>query len=250
MFRELLAADSLVYAGYSAGPCVLSPSLRGLELIDDANAVTRVHGAPPVWEGLALLGEAFVPHYGSPGHPETAAMERVVTRYRAEGVAYRTLRDGQALLERPADGDRIAERSGPAMPAHAGDAGTRDLRQNRSFTGSSRNQYLCELVGLGQQKADRQTDVRTAGWRALSGWMPGGPASPWISLGNSPPAARLQPRRLSQISQQGSARRPREGYQDFWHVDGAYRRSGSSVGFSRSWPARGRSGRRQSCQPR
>ena len=98
MFQDLLAADSLVYAGYSAGPCVLSPSLRGLELVDDADAVTRVYGAPPVWAGLALLGEAFVPHYGSPGHPETAAMERVVTRYRAEGVAYRTLRDGQALL--------------------------------------------------------------------------------------------------------------------------------------------------------
>ena len=98
MFQDLLAADSLVYAGYSAGPCVLSPSLRGLELVDDADAVTRVYGAPPVWEGLALLGEAFVPHYGSPGHPETAAMERVVTRYRAEGIAYRTLRDGQALL--------------------------------------------------------------------------------------------------------------------------------------------------------
>ena len=30
---ELLAADALVYAGYSAGPCVLSPSLRGLELV-------------------------------------------------------------------------------------------------------------------------------------------------------------------------------------------------------------------------
>ena len=32
------------------------------------------------------------------GHPETAAIERVVTRYRAEGIAYRTLHDGQALL--------------------------------------------------------------------------------------------------------------------------------------------------------
>src|SRR5215470_20372342 len=45
VFRELLAADSLVYAGYSAGPCVLSPSLRGLELVDDADAVTRIYGA-------------------------------------------------------------------------------------------------------------------------------------------------------------------------------------------------------------
>ncbi len=98
VFRELLAADALVYAGYSAGACVLSPSLRGLELVDDADAVTRIYGSPPLWDGMALLHEAFVPHYRSPGHPETAAIERVVTRYRAEGIAYRALRDGQALL--------------------------------------------------------------------------------------------------------------------------------------------------------
>src|SRR5215472_13943346 len=98
VFRKLLAADALVYAGYSAGPCVLSPSLRGLELVDDADAVTRIYGAPPVWDGLALLPEAFVPHYQSPGHPETAAIEQVVARYRANGVAYRALHDGQALL--------------------------------------------------------------------------------------------------------------------------------------------------------
>ena len=98
VFEELLAADALVYAGYSAGGCVLSPSLRGLELVDDADAVTRAYGTPPPWDGLGLLGEAFVPHYRSPGHPETAAIERVVTRYRAEGIAYRTLHDGQALL--------------------------------------------------------------------------------------------------------------------------------------------------------
>jgi dipeptidase E len=98
VFRELLAADALVYAGYSAGACVLSPSLRGLELVDDADAVTRTYGSPPLWDSLALLAEAFVPHYRSPGHPETAAIERVVTRYHAEGIAYRTLRDGQALL--------------------------------------------------------------------------------------------------------------------------------------------------------
>jgi dipeptidase E len=98
VFRELLAANALVYAGYSAGGCVLSPSLRGLELVDDADAVTRTYASPPLWDGLALLHEAFVPHYRSPGHPETAAIERVVTRYRADRIAYRALHDGQALL--------------------------------------------------------------------------------------------------------------------------------------------------------
>ena len=52
---ELLAADALVYAGYSAGSCVLSPSLRGLELVDDPDAVPRAYGCPPVWDGQALL---------------------------------------------------------------------------------------------------------------------------------------------------------------------------------------------------
>jgi len=98
VFRDLLAADTLVYAGYSAGSCVLSPSLRGLETVDDAGAVVRAYGAEPVWDGLGLLDETFVPHYRSPGHPEAAAIELVVARYQADGVAYRALRDGQVLL--------------------------------------------------------------------------------------------------------------------------------------------------------
>ena len=97
-FGDLLAADALVYAGYSAGPCVLASSLRGLEVVDDAGAVMRTYGAEPRWDGLGLLNEAFVPHYRSPGHPESAAMEAVVAQYRAEGTPYRTLHDGQALV--------------------------------------------------------------------------------------------------------------------------------------------------------
>jgi dipeptidase E len=58
----------------------------------------RACGSQPVRDGLALLNEAFVPHYRSPGHPETAAIELVVARYRAGGIAYRALHDGQVLL--------------------------------------------------------------------------------------------------------------------------------------------------------
>ena len=76
-----------------------SPQVRGSGVeLELADAVTRVYGSPPPWDGLALLDEAFVPHYRSPGHPETADIERVVTWYRAEGIAYRALHDGQALL--------------------------------------------------------------------------------------------------------------------------------------------------------
>jgi dipeptidase E len=104
---DLLAADALVYAGYSAGACVLSSTLRGLEIVDDAAAVTRIYGSEPVWDGLALLEEAFLPHYQSPRHPETAAIDLVAARYRAEGVGYRPLRDGQALLISGADTENV-----------------------------------------------------------------------------------------------------------------------------------------------
>jgi hypothetical protein len=43
-----------------------------------------------------------VPHYESPGHPETEDIGRVAERYRREGVPHKTLRDGQALV---VDGD-------------------------------------------------------------------------------------------------------------------------------------------------
>jgi dipeptidase E len=103
IFRDLLAQDALVYAGYSAGLCVLAPTLRGLEAVDDPDTVTRVYRAEPVWDGLAIIDEAFIPHYRSPGHPETAAMERVVEFYRSCGMPYRTLRDGEAVV---VDGSR------------------------------------------------------------------------------------------------------------------------------------------------
>ena len=94
----LLAQDALVYAGYSAGCCVLAPSLRGLELVDEPEDVTETHGVPPIWEGLGLIEYAFVPHVESPDHPETDACGRLAEHYRAIGVEHRTLRDGEAIV--------------------------------------------------------------------------------------------------------------------------------------------------------
>lgn len=101
---DALARDSVVYAGYSAGPCVLAPSLRGLELCDDATEVTRLYGAEPIWEGLGVLDHAFVPHVDSPGHPESEATGAVAERYRSAGVRHVALRDGQAMV---VDGEAV-----------------------------------------------------------------------------------------------------------------------------------------------
>ncbi|MCX5144871.1 MULTISPECIES: Type 1 glutamine amidotransferase-like domain-containing protein [unclassified Streptomyces] len=93
-----LRRDDLVYGGYSAGACVLAPSLRGLEQCDDPNAVTETYGDPVTWDGLGLLDHVVVPHIDSPGHPESEVLGRVAADYRAKGIAHRTLRDGQVLV--------------------------------------------------------------------------------------------------------------------------------------------------------
>jgi dipeptidase E len=95
---RLLRDDALVYAGYSAGPCALGPSLRGFEQVDDPAAVADAYGAEPVWEGLGVLDYVIVPHVDSPEHPESARCNALADHLRAAGVAIRTLRDGQALV--------------------------------------------------------------------------------------------------------------------------------------------------------
>jgi dipeptidase E len=95
---ELLHADRLVYAGYSAGPCVLGPSLEGLDAVDDPEGVVQAYGATPVWAGLGLLDERIVPHVESPTHPESAALDEVADQFSARGIAHRRLRDGEALV--------------------------------------------------------------------------------------------------------------------------------------------------------
>jgi dipeptidase E len=95
---SLLEQDALVYAGYSAGPCVLGPTLRGFELVDDPEEVDRIYGAKPIWDGLSVLDYVIVPHVDSPEHPETERCAAVAERLGVDGVPYRALRDGEAIV--------------------------------------------------------------------------------------------------------------------------------------------------------
>ncbi|WP_235036892.1 Type 1 glutamine amidotransferase-like domain-containing protein [Actinomadura sp. K4S16] len=95
---ELLREDAAVYAGYSAGACVLAPDLHGLDRCDAPEAVQTAYGTPARFDGLAVLDYVVVPHIDSPGHPETKILGEVADHYRAQGTAHRTLRDGQSLV--------------------------------------------------------------------------------------------------------------------------------------------------------
>jgi dipeptidase E len=56
------------------------------------------YGVPARFDGLALLDRPFVPHLDSPDHPETELVAKVAAPYRAEGVAFHALRDGEVLV--------------------------------------------------------------------------------------------------------------------------------------------------------
>ncbi len=92
-----LHADRIAYAGFSAATVILAPSLRGLEAVDDPADVPPDYPEPTDWEGLAILPFAVVVHYRS-NHAESAAVEGEVAFYEREGMAYRTLGDGQAMV--------------------------------------------------------------------------------------------------------------------------------------------------------
>jgi dipeptidase E len=92
---DRITEDDLVYAGYSAGPVVLAPHLRGVERVDDITVVPD-----PIWDGLGLLDRPFVPHVDSPGHPETTGCDSLSAELTRAGTAHWALRDGDVLLVR------------------------------------------------------------------------------------------------------------------------------------------------------
>ncbi len=94
---DLIQQDQIVYGGYSAGVCVLAPSLHGLELVDVEDIFVEGYPAETIWDGLGLVPYAIVPHYRS-DHYESDAMEDVVNYFEKQQIPYRTLEDGEALV--------------------------------------------------------------------------------------------------------------------------------------------------------
>jgi dipeptidase E len=97
IIRDFLDRNAIVYAGYSAGIDMLTPSLRGVELVDDPHAVPAGYDPSIVWEGLGLLSYAVAPHYKS-DHPESADIDKFVQYYIDNHVLFRALRDGEAII--------------------------------------------------------------------------------------------------------------------------------------------------------
>ncbi len=91
--------DSFVYGGYSAGACVVSPTLQGVDLADDPDFSSPPYQPEVIWEGLNLIPYWIVPHYQS-DHFESEMMEAVVQFYKEKNLPYKPLHDGEFIVEK------------------------------------------------------------------------------------------------------------------------------------------------------
>lgn len=94
--RALLDIDQLVYGGFSAGVCAITPSLRGIEFLDDP----KVLAGAPIWDGAALIDYYVVVHFRTGAHEP---IQQTVLYYRQHNLPYVALRDGDVIV---VEGDR------------------------------------------------------------------------------------------------------------------------------------------------
>lgn len=94
---DLLKDDKIAYGGYSAGVCVLAPSLKGIELVDPKDEITDGYDKEVIWDGLGVLGYAVAPHYKS-DHPESDDINKCVEYFADNHILFKTLRDGEIII--------------------------------------------------------------------------------------------------------------------------------------------------------
>lgn len=98
IIHSLLKNNTLVYAGYSAGTCLMGKSLKGLDLVDSINGIPKNYPKQEViWEGLGYIDAVIVPHYKS-NHHESAAIDIVVKYLEQHFIKFKTLQDGDAIV--------------------------------------------------------------------------------------------------------------------------------------------------------
>ena len=84
-----------LYAGYSAGICVLAKDMHDLDVCD--NPSINPYGIETIWEGLGYFDYIFLPHYKS-NHKETKLIDDSVEYCNKNNIKYKTLHDGDVII--------------------------------------------------------------------------------------------------------------------------------------------------------
>lgn len=90
-------SKDIVYGGYSAGICILAPTLKGLQLVDDPFQKPYGEEYQTIWDGLHILDYAIAPHYQS-DHKESSDIENVIEYMIDHQIPFKTLSDGEVII--------------------------------------------------------------------------------------------------------------------------------------------------------
>lgn len=97
IFPSLKKQKNFVWAGYSAGMCILSDSLKYIEQVDDANDFPYEGISNAIYEGLGVFDFGWLPHYRS-DHFESPMIDKEVEKCIENKWLFKTLRDGEVVI--------------------------------------------------------------------------------------------------------------------------------------------------------
>lgn len=97
VIKRTAKKDNVLYGGYSAGVCVLGPTLRGIDIIDDASVIPYENITDVVYDGLNIIDYSIIPHYKS-DHPETEMSEKAVEYMKKNNIPFKALKDGEVIV--------------------------------------------------------------------------------------------------------------------------------------------------------
>jgi dipeptidase E len=97
LIHRLKKRTDFLYGGYSAGICILAPSLESLQIVDDPTELPYKQQRKVIMEGLGILDYMILPHYKS-DHPESAEINKEVAYCKRNKIPFKTLRDGEVII--------------------------------------------------------------------------------------------------------------------------------------------------------
>ncbi|MDD4062278.1 MAG: Type 1 glutamine amidotransferase-like domain-containing protein [Candidatus Pacebacteria bacterium] len=97
ILKDLFKKEGIIYGGYSAGVCVLAPTLKGIDLIDDPKVNPYTNQEEIIWDGVDLLDYTILPHYKS-DHFESEKVDEAVEYMKNNKIPFKPLRDGEVII--------------------------------------------------------------------------------------------------------------------------------------------------------
>lgn len=88
--------SNMLYIGYSAGSCVLSSNLNGLELV--VPSVNPYNSDYVNYGGLGFISKTIVPHYKSK-HKSSKQIDSVIECLEKNHLSYIALQDGDVIIK-------------------------------------------------------------------------------------------------------------------------------------------------------